>query len=157
MKAQSNINKIIYFIMSVSVLIGFNLYTSTYLSAISQEPIFFLPGIKLNYMENTGAAFSILQNYNILLIIFSIFAIIGILYYLLKNIKELSLITILIISCFISGVGCNLFERISFGFVRDYFEFTFINFPVFNISDIFINISVTAIIFILLRKNYVKK
>ena len=85
MKKQNNISKIIYFVMSVSVLMGFNLYTSAYLSAISQDPIFFLPGVKLNYMENTGAAFSILQNYKVLLIIFAILAIIGILYYLIKN------------------------------------------------------------------------
>lgn len=157
MKKQNNISKIIYFVISVSVLMGFNLYTSAYLSAISQDPTFFLPGVKLNYMENTGAAFSILQNYKILLIIFAILAIIGILYYLIKNIKELSMMTILVISLFISGVGCNLYERIEFGYVRDYFELTFINFPVFNISDIFINISVVVIMFVLFRKNYAKK
>ena len=157
MKKQNNISKIIYFVMSVSVLMGFNLYTSAYLSAISQDPTFFLPGVKLNYMENTGAAFSILQNYKILLIIFAILAIIGILYYLIKNIKELSMMTILVISLFISGVASNLYERIEFGYVRDYFELTFINFPVFNISDIFINISVVVIIFVLFKKNYAKK
>ena len=157
MKKQNNISKIIYFVMSVSVLMGFNLYTSAYLSAISQDPTFFLPGVKLNYMENTGAAFSILQNYKILLIIFAILAIIGILYYLIKNIKELSMMTILVISLFISGVASNLYERIEFGYVRDYFELTFINFPVFNISDIFINISVVVIMFVLFRKNYAKK
>lgn len=36
--------------------------------------------------------------------------------------------------------------------VRDFFELTFVNFPVFNISDIFINIGVIALIILILLK-----
>lgn len=153
----NNTSKLAYFIISVIFLIGFNLYCSTYLSNISQEPFFLFPGLKLNYMENTGAAFSILQNYKIFLILFAITAIILILWYLIKNIAELSMIAIFMVSLLITGVGCNLYERMAFGFVRDYFEISFINFPVFNISDIFINISVIVIMFMLITRNYVKK
>ena len=39
-----------------------------------------------------------------------------------------------------------LYERIHFGFVRDFFKLNFIDFPVFNISDIFINIGVFVIL-----------
>ena len=153
----NNTSKLAYFIISVIFLIGFNLYCSTYLSNISQEPFFLFPGLKLNYMENTGAAFSILQNYKIFLILFAITAIILILGYLIKNIAELSMMAIFMVSLLITGVGCNLYERMAFGFVRDYFEISFINFPVFNISDIFINISVIVIMFMLITRNYVKK
>lgn len=156
MSKQSNTYKFVYFVISVFFLIGFNLYSSTYFSSISQEPICFLPGVKLNYMENTGAAFSILQDYKIALIIFAILAIIGILWYLIKNIKELTMMNVFMISLLLSGITCNLYERISFGFVRDYFELSFINFPVFNISDVFINVSVIVIMFMLF-KNYSKK
>lgn len=156
MSKQSNTYKFVYFVISVFFLIVFNLYTSTYLSAISQDTILFLPGLKLNYMENTGAAFSILQDYKIALIIFAILAIIGILWYLIKNIKELTMMNVFMISLLLSGITCNLYERISFGFVRDYFELSFINFPVFNISDVFINVSVIVIMFMLF-KNYSKK
>ena len=128
----NNTSKLAYFIISVIFLIGFNLYCSTYLSNISQEPFFLFPGLKLNYMENTGAAFSILQNYKIFLILFAITAIILILWYLIKNIAELSMMAIFMVSLLITGVGCNLYERMAFGFVRDYFEISFINFPVFN-------------------------
>lgn len=153
---QSNLYKIIYFVITIIFLIGFNLYSSAFLSSISQEPVRFLPGIKLNYMENTGAAFSILQDYKIILIIFAIIAIIGILGYLIKNIKELSMMHVFVISLLMSGISCNLYERVSFGFVRDYFELSFINFPIFNISDVFINVSVIVIMFVLF-KNYSKK
>lgn len=156
MTKPSNLNKIIYFFVSVIFLIGFNLYCSASLSNISQDPIFFLPGVKLNYMENTGAAFSILQDYKVFLIVFSIVAIIGIILYLFKNLSELTMMSIFMISFLVTGVSCNLFERISFGYVRDYFEFSFINFPIFNISDIFINVSVVVIMFMLFTKNYSK-
>ena len=53
-----------------------------------------------------------------------------------------------------AGIGGNLHERIALGFVRDYIQLNFVNFPVFNISDIFINLGVIAIIvIILLKKN----
>ena len=44
----------------------------------------------------------------------------------------------------------NCHERIVFGYVRDYIHLNFINFPVFNMADIFITIGVIALIVILL-------
>ena len=97
-----------------------------------------------------------MHDYKIVLIIFAFTAIIGIFCYLVKNLKELTMMNVFMISLLLSGIACNLFERIAFGFVRDYFELSFINFPVFNISDIFINVSVIVIMFMLFR-NYSKK
>jgi signal peptidase II len=57
----------------------------------------------------------------------------------------------------ISGIGCNLYERLHFGYVRDFIKLNFIDFPVFNISDIFINIGVIALIFIIIKNKYLKK
>ena len=56
----------------------------------------------------------------------------------------------------IAGISCNLYERIEFGYVRDFFKLNFIDFPVFNISDIFINISVLALIIIIIKNKYLK-
>jgi len=152
-KNQSNASKITYFLVSIIFLICFNLYTASFLSFISQETSSFLPGLNLNYMENTGAAFSILQGSQLFLIIFAILAICVIFYYLIKHISELSMMAIFMVSLLVCGIACNMYERISLGFVRDYFEFTFVNFPIFNISDIFINVSVIVIMYMLLTKN----
>ena len=57
----------------------------------------------------------------------------------------------------VAGISCNLFERISYGYVRDFIKLNFIDFPVFNISDIFINIGVLAIIIIIIKNKYIKK
>ena len=49
-----------------------------------------------------------------------------------------------------------MYERMAFGYVRDFFKLNFIDFPVFNISDIFINVGVIAIIVIILKNKYIK-
>ncbi|MBO7526901.1 MAG: signal peptidase II, partial [Clostridia bacterium] len=35
----------------------------------------------------------------------------------------------------LSGAICNLLDRITFGYVRDFIKLDFINFPIFNIAD----------------------
>ena len=153
-KNQTNFNKILYFLVTVIFLFSFNLYSSAFLSEIAQVSDKTFSGLELTYMENTGAAFSMFQNNKFFLIGFAIFAILVILWYLFKHIAELSMMSIFVVSLLLTGISCNLYERIVYGFVRDYFELTFINFPIFNISDVFINISVVAIIYMLFTKSY---
>jgi len=50
----------------------------------------------------------------------------------------------------LAGILGNLYERIALGYVRDFFDLAFVNFPIFNISDIFINIGVLGIIILIL-------
>ena len=64
---------------------------------------------------------------------------------------------IFFISILLSGITCNTLERIIYGYVRDYFDFVNISFPVFNISDMFINISVVVIMVLLIKKNKTEK
>lgn len=108
------------------------------------------PIFDLIFIQNTGAAFSILENSKIFLISFSAFAILAMIIYLIKNIQKASTFAIFWASLLIAGVFCNMYERIVYGYVRDFFKLNFIDFPVFNISDIFINISVVAIVIIII-------
>ena len=105
----------------------------------------------LNYVENTGAAFSILRDSREILIIASVAAICWIFSYIVRNISNLSMTKLFFLAMLSAGIGGNLHERIALGFVRDYINLNFINFPVFNISDIFINVGVLAVIIILLK------
>ena len=106
------------------------------------------PVFDLIFIQNTGAAFSILENSKIFLISFSAFAILAMIIYLIKNIQKASTFAIFWASLLIAGVFCNMYERIVYGYVRDFFKLNFIDFPVFNISHIFINVSVVAIVII---------
>ncbi len=152
---MSKTGKIIYFLLSVVFFTVFDLILSNEtlksLAFVPDNPV-----VDLVYVKNTGAAFSILQDARLFLIIFSIAAILGILFYTFKHLKKASVMALFWVSLLISGIFCNMLERITLGYVRDFFKLNFINFPVFNISDIFINVSVFAIVVIIVKHNFKK-
>lgn len=154
---MSKTSKIIYFLISSIFFMVFDLYFAELILndlrfKASENPIF-----DLIFVQNTGAAFSILENSKLFLITFSIFAILLILSYVIKNAEKFSSFAVFWGAILVAGISCNLYERIEFGYVRDFFKLNFIDFPVFNISDIFINISVIALIIIIVKNKYLKK
>ena len=108
--------------------------------------------IMFDYIQNTGAAFNILNGNTLLLILLALFSLIFLFIYIIKNAETMSYIGIFWLSLIMSGIFCNCIERVSFGYVRDYFSIVFIKFPVFNISDIAINIGVLAVIILLIKR-----
>ena len=148
-------SKIIYFLITFVFFTIFDMF----FSAIAIQKIGTLPEnpfLDLIFVQNSGAAFSILENSKIFLISFAFAAIIGIIFYTIKHIQKVSAFSLFWISLLASGVFCNMYERIALGYVRDFFKLNFVNFPVFNISDIFINISVFAIVIIIIKQNFKK-
>ena len=142
-------SKISYFLVSIIFFIAFDIYFSNIMmSCVKTMPS--NPVFDLIFIQNTGAAFSILENSKIFLISFSALAILAMIFYLIKHIQKASTFAIFWASLLIAGVFCNMYERIAYGYVRDFFKLNFIDFPVFNISDIFINISVAAIVIIII-------
>ncbi len=103
----------------------------------------------LHYVKNSGAAFSLLQNAREFLIIVSIVATTFLFMYVHNHIRNIHLISISFISLLSAGIMANCHERIVLGFVRDYIQLNFINFPIFNVADIFITIGVIALVCIL--------
>lgn len=150
-------SKIAYFIVAVVFLILFDLYFSTLILEnlryyMPQNPI-----LDLIFVQNTGAAFSILEDSQLFLIVFSILALITIIVYSLRHLEKFSTFAGFWAAMLVAGIGCNLYERLQFGYVRDFFKLNFVNFPVFNISDIFINIGVIALIVIIVKNKYLRK
>lgn len=105
----------------------------------------------LRYIHNTGASWGILENNRILLIIFSILAIILLIRYS-YSFKKTKLNTYGF-GFLIGGILGNLSDRIINGYVIDFFDFIIFNydFPVFNIADIFIVFGVIILIISILR------
>jgi signal peptidase II len=93
----------------------------------------------------------------VFLIAFSLIALCLILYYAIKNVSKYSVMAGFWAAMLVAGISCNVYERIVYGYVRDFLKLNFIDFPVFNISDIFINVSVLAIVIIIIKNNYIKK
>ena len=152
---NKKISNLIYFIICYVFLIYANLSLSNFvIYNIKHGYRFTSDIISLHYVKNTGAAFSLLKDSREILIILSVIALVLLFLYAIKHIKTISMKSLFFIALLSAGIAGNLHERISLGYVRDFFEFSFINnFPVFNVSDIFINIGVIAlIILILIRK-----
>lgn len=153
---MSKTNKIIYFIFSIIFFIAFDSYFS---ELILNNLRFSIPKndfLDLIFVQNTGAAFNLLENYKVFLITFAICAIVTILAYAVRNAEKFSAFACFWAAMLVAGISCNMYERITLGYVRDFFKLNFIDFPVFNISDIFINIGVLAIIIIIIKNKYLR-
>ena len=94
----------------------------------------------LTFVENRGAAFGILQGqiwfFVTVTVIVTIFAV----YYVRKmqgndKVHKWMKVSIVLI---LAGAWGNAIDRILRGYVIDYFEFTFISYPVFNVADIYV-------------------
>lgn len=114
--------------------------------ALQQSIIVINNFFNITYVRNTGAAWSILSGNVLLLIMISVLALVTIYYYLIKD-KDLNKIDIVSYSMLVGGIIGNLIDRIVHGYVIDYLDFKIFNynFPIFNIADTLIVISIIII------------
>ena len=132
---MSKQSKITYYIVTFLFFVLFDFYFSNLILKFGYK----LPEnsvFDLTFIQNDGAAFNILQDAKLFLIIFSIAALIFIGFYILINISKLSSFLIFCSSILCAGIFCNMYERIAYGYVRDFIDLKFLDFPIFNISDI---------------------
>lgn len=103
---------------------------------------------------NTGGAFSILQNHTSLLSVIAIVTVCVLVWVVHSKKFDLSILEEIAIACICGGAAGNLADRLFIGHVVDFIQLEFINFPIFNFGDIFINIGVIILVFsILIDKN----
>ena len=116
--------------------------------------IILIPSVlSFTYTQNTGTAFGIGNNNTMLIIILNII-ILGIIIKLLKERKDgIELNTLLSLILILAGGISNLIDRIFRGFVIDFIDVNFLNFPNFNLADISIVIGVFLLV-IIIFKNY---
>jgi len=152
-KIKNSFNPVIYFCVCLLTMILFDLIiTDNIINNIflTTESKF----IDIVYVQNTGAAFSSFQHLTIFLVVLSILAVLFILWELFKDKYKYSLTLYFFSAMLCSGIICNTYERISFGYVRDFINLKFVEFPVFNISDVLINVAVLAIMILVITKKY---
>ena len=101
----------------------------------------------LLYVKNTGAAFSILRDSTLLLIIISVLIII-ILDKEIKKQKSFTKLNTLALGMIMGGIFGNLIDRILHHGVIDYLSVRLFNhsFPIFNLADIGITVGVALFI-----------
>lgn len=106
--------------------------------------------INLTYLENRGAAFGILQDKRILFVILTIAIVLYLLYYFITNLKSNPLVLNIAFSLIISGALGNFYDRLFQGYVVDFLEFAFVDFPVFNVADVFVTVGCGLLIIYIL-------
>lgn len=116
------------------------------------ENITVIPGIlDFTFVKNYGAAFGILQGQRWFFVIITIVILGGILvaFWKLPKQREFDYVrwTLLVLA---AGAVGNLIDRFFRGYVVDFFEFTFISYPVFNVADIYVVVGTAILAFLLI-------
>ena len=103
------------------------------------EHISVIPGFMgLTYVQNKGAAFSMLQGQQWLFaVIFAVFAVFIVWEFSKKRLPFKAFERWCIVAVFAGGLG-NMIDRLRLGYVVDMIATEFIDFPVFNVADCFI-------------------
>lgn len=108
------------------------------------ESIKLIQGVlELHYLENRGAAFGVLQGQKFFILFIGIVFLVVLLFCLIKlpDKKKYNLFYYLG-SAMLAGAIGNMIDRIRFDYVVDFIYFSLIDFPVFNVADIYITVSV---------------
>ncbi|MDD2361574.1 MAG: signal peptidase II [Oscillospiraceae bacterium] len=109
---------------------------------MNKQPIVLIDGVfELSFVKNSGAAFGILNENPIFLLIITIAALSALMVALLlgKLDKQSKMVKIACTLILAGGIG-NLIDRIFRGKVVDFFYFKLIDFPVFNMADSYVSI-----------------
>lgn len=102
---------------------------------------------QLQYLENRGAAFGMFQGGKVMFVIITVFlvAVMAYIYWHCPMTKRYLWIRIIIMFLMAGAFG-NLIDRIRLDYVIDFFYFELINFPIFNVADIYVSCSVVLLL-----------
>lgn len=139
-------NGIIWLLVAAAVIAADQIVKYLVVSAANAgDTIASLPLAVIEYVQNRGAAFSLLSgNVSFLTVVSVAFCIAAVIYWIKK--KPSHPLMRLSISLMFSGALGNAIDRAVRGFVVDFIRVTFIDFPVFNIADIAITIGAALLV-----------
>ncbi len=139
-------------ILSLVLLIALDQWTKALAVAWLKdgEPFVLLPGIfELRYVENTGAAFGILKGRSGVFFVMATVACIALSYALMRLPSGRRMLPLrACFVCIMAGAIGNLIDRLRLGYVVDFLYFRLIDFPVFNVADIYITCSCVILAFL---------
>ncbi len=140
MNSRENIYKITSIILMLDQFI--KIIINRYISLGSSVPV--IPNFfSIMNLKNTGAAFSILEDSTVLLVIISVIVIV-LLDRSIKKISKFEILEEISLGLIMGGIFGNLIDRIIHHGVIDYLSFKIFgySFPVFNLADMAIVIGV---------------
>ena len=137
-----------------AVLVAVDLFTKVCaVDALrGSAPIPLIDGVlELRYLENRGAAFGMFQNGTVFFSVVAIAAmtLIAVVFYRTPQKRRFLPFRIILIFIAAGAMG-NLIDRIRLGYVRDFIYFRLINFPIFNVADIYVTCCTFLLAFLIL-------
>jgi signal peptidase II len=119
---------------------------------MNKADIILIPGVlQLHYLENTGAAFSILEGKQVVFAIITPILLVALCYILVKmpQVKKYQALDYIIVFLVAGAIG-NYIDRIMNNYVVDFIYFSLINFPVFNVADCYVTVSVILLLILIM-------
>ena len=139
-------NRFYYILLSILIILSDqftkNIININHALLINNDLLFF----SIDYVKNYGAAFNILSGNRIFLSAVSSIVTLFLIYFILYK-KNISNLYLFCYSFILAGTVGNGIDRIIRGYVIDFINLNFIDFPVFNIADISINIGFVIILY----------
>ncbi len=129
-------------VLIIALLLGLDQYTK-YLASTrlkGNPPWVLIDGVlELQYLENRGSAFGMLQNQKFFILFVGVIFLAVILFFLFKLPEKKKFVKVhVLLSVVIAGGAGNMLDRFRFDFVVDFISFVLINYPIFNVADIYI-------------------
>ena len=114
-----------------------------------RDTIVLIPGVfELFYLENRGAAFGVLQNQKYFFV-FVALIFIGVIVFVLIKVptqKKYYSLNILLVMIAAGAVG-NMIDRVRYDYVVDFIYLVCIQFPIFNVADIYVTTATVILVF----------
>lgn len=148
-----SINRAVKAAVLFTALVAIDLFTKSL--AVNALPdgrrIPLIPGVlEFYYIQNRGAAFGMFQSGTFILSLISLAALIVLILIYLRIPDGKKYLPLRLVLIFIAaGAAGNLYDRITLRYVRDFIYFSLIDFPVFNVADIYVTCSVFVLAFLI--------
>lgn len=145
---------LIYSLVLVVLLVVLDQFTKVLAvnNLMNKEDIILIPNVlQLHYLENTGAAFSILEGKQLVFAIITPILLVGLCFLLFRmpQVKKYQALDYIIVFLIAGAIG-NYIDRIFNNYVVDFIYFSLINFPVFNVADCYVTVSVILLLILIL-------
>lgn len=153
-KEVSRVKMLIIDALLAVALIAFDQFTK-YLAImkLKDQPAYVLIDgvLELQYLENRGSAFGMFQNQKFFILTVGIIfmAILILFLFKLPEQKKFCIVHIAMATIIAGGIG-NMIDRFRFDYVVDFISFVLINYPIFNVADIYVVVATIGLFILFL-------
>ena len=151
---NTKLRQFFIFFIGLGVSIGLDQFTK-HLAVVhlkGQKPFVLIKGVfEFYYSENRGAAFGMLQGrqgFFFLIAAAVILAVLWAVYRMPAGKRYLPLMCSLFL--LVSGAVGNMIDRLTQKYVVDFLYFKLIDFPIFNVADIYVSVGTAVLIILIL-------